>query len=144
MPVFTLTLAKIGLMVVLYLFLLWAFRVVGKEIRDTTEPSSATPDLTLAHLPRLQIVEPRQYRGYAMPLRHELTIGRGAQCGLQLQDPHASTLHARVTARGDDFFIEDAGSTNGTWVNRRRIAQPARIRRGDTVQIGQTVMEVAR
>ncbi|MFN8105870.1 MAG: FHA domain-containing protein [Acidimicrobiia bacterium] len=144
MPVITLTLAKIGLMVLLYLFLFWVFRVVGKEVRDTTEPAKATPDLALAHLPRLSIVEPRQYRGWTMPLRHDLVIGRGDDCGLQLQDPHASSHHARVTARGDDFFIEDTGSTNGTYVNRRRIGEPTRIRRGDNVQVGQTVMEVAR
>lgn len=144
MPVITLTLAKIGLMVLLYLFLFWVFRVVTKEVRDTTEPARATPDLALAHLPRLSIVEPRQFRGWTMPLRHDLVIGRGEDCGLQLQDPHASTHHARVTARGDDFFIEDAGSTNGTYVNRHRIAEPTRIRRGDSVQVGQTVMEVAR
>ena len=51
MPVITLTLAKIGLMVLLYLFLFWVFRVVGKEVRDTTEPERASPDLALAHLP---------------------------------------------------------------------------------------------
>ena len=100
MPVITLTLAKIGLMVLLYLFLFWVFRVVGKEVRDTTEPERASPDLALAHLPRLSIIEPRQYRGWTLPLRHDLVIGRGEDCGLQLQDPHASSHHARVTARG--------------------------------------------
>lgn len=43
MPVITLTLAKIGLMVLLYLFLFWVFRVVGKEVRDTTEPEARQP-----------------------------------------------------------------------------------------------------
>lgn len=143
MPVITLTIAKILFLVVLYLFLFWSFRTVGRTIRDTTqEKGGAEPGL--ARVPQFEIIEPREHRGMTIPLSHGMAIGRDPSCALQLQDQYVSGVHSKVFARGDDFFIEDAGSTNGTIVNRKKITAATRIRRGDTVQIGRTVMEVTK
>lgn len=144
MSVFVLTLAKIAFLVLLYLFLLWALRTVVREVRGTAEPAGASPDVALHRPPQMRVVEPREIQGTLIPLAPDLTFGRSDNCGVTLADTYASSMHARVVARGDDFFIEDAGSRNGTFVNRRQITGPTLIRRGDTVQIGRTVMEVVK
>ena len=59
-------------------------------------------------------------------------------------DGFVSTVHARVFRRGDEVFVEDLGSRNGTFLNGDRVATPTRLRRGDRVQFGQTVAEVTR
>ena len=72
-------------------------------------------------------------------------MGRGGGCGIVLPDDHfVSTVHARVFRRGDEVFVEDLGSRNGTFVNGTAVAAPIRLRRGDRVQFGETVAEVVR
>jgi pSer/pThr/pTyr-binding forkhead associated (FHA) protein len=51
-------------------------------------------------------------------------------------------VHARIFARDDSVMVEDLGSTNGTYLNRRRITAPAELQRGDRVKIGKTVLEL--
>jgi pSer/pThr/pTyr-binding forkhead associated (FHA) protein len=69
-------------------------------------------------------------------------VGRADKCHLVLDDTYVSQVHARIFAKGDSFLVEDLGSTNGTYLNRRRITAPAELHRGDQVKIGKTVMEV--
>lgn len=143
MPVITLTILKIIFLVLLYLFLFWSFRSVGRTIRDTHQEGGGAAT-ALAKIPHFEIVAPESHRGTTVPISDGMAIGRDDNTALQLQDQYVSGTHAKVFARGGDFFIEDAGSTNGTLVNRKVIDGPTRIRRGDTVQIGRTVMEVSR
>ncbi len=141
MPVLVLTFAKIIFMVVLWIFLLLALRTVTREIRLSASQSDAAPDL-LRRKAELRVVQPKERKGTRVTLTHGMTIGRDPQSGLHLPDDYVSGTHARIVARGDDFFVEDAGSRNGTYVNHKRINTPALIRRGDSVQIGRTVLEV--
>ncbi|HSC90028.1 MAG TPA: FHA domain-containing protein [Gaiellaceae bacterium] len=68
-----------------------------------------------------------------------LTIGRGGDNDLELRgDQYASAQHARIEPRGADVWVEDDGSTNGTYVNGTRIEGPHRLRPGDVVRIGET------
>lgn len=143
MPALILTLLKVGFLAVLFLFIVWVLRVAMRELRESVEPANARAD-ALTKPAELQVIEPREHRGTRIPLVHGMTIGRDPDCNLQLDDGYVSTQHARIVTRGDDFFVEDAGSTNGTFVNRRRVTEPTLVRRGDTVQIGRTVMEVVR
>jgi pSer/pThr/pTyr-binding forkhead associated (FHA) protein len=59
-------------------------------------------------------------------------------------DSFVSQVHARVFRRGDDYWVEDLGSTNGTLVNGRRINGAVPVRRGDRVQVGRSVLELQR
>ncbi|MDA8295291.1 MAG: FHA domain-containing protein [Actinomycetota bacterium] len=94
---------------------------------------------------RLRILEPEERRDQVVELGREVTIGRGVDCVVTLDgDSYASSLHARVFPRNGEVWIEDLGSTNGTYVNERRLEAPARLRRGDRVRVGGTVLEVSR
>jgi hypothetical protein len=94
---------------------------------------------------RLRILEPSDRKGETYSLSDELTVGRGGGCGVVIpDDQYVSTVHARLYRRGDDLFVEDLGSRNGTFVNGQQVQTPTRLRRGDRVQFGQTVGEVMR
>ena len=71
-----------------------------------------------------------------------LLIGRGSDAAIRLDDDYVSTRHARVAASGDDWFVEDLGSTNGTYVGSVRITQPTTIGLGIQVRIGKTILEL--
>jgi pSer/pThr/pTyr-binding forkhead associated (FHA) protein len=72
-----------------------------------------------------------------------VTLGRAAGCQVVLDDTYASQIHARLFARDGQFFVEDLGSTNGTYLNRRKVAGPMVMQRGDRIRIGGTEMELA-
>ena len=59
-------------------------------------------------------------------------------------DVYTSTVHARLFRHNDQLWVEDLGSTNGTFVNSERITQAVRLGKGDLLQVGSTVFEVTR
>jgi pSer/pThr/pTyr-binding forkhead associated (FHA) protein len=71
-----------------------------------------------------------------------IMIGRGADCQLILDDDYVSTRHARVVGAPNGIYIEDLGSTNGTYVNGQRITAPTSITLADTVRIGKTMLRL--
>ena len=71
-----------------------------------------------------------------------MTLGRAGGCQVPLEDAYASQMHARVFHREGRWYVEDLGSTNGTYLNRRRVAGPMVMKRRDRIQIGNTVLEL--
>jgi len=71
-----------------------------------------------------------------------ILIGRGADAAIRLDDDYVSTRHARIAASGDQWFVEDLGSTNGTYVGTARITQPTTISLGMQIRIGKTILEL--
>ena len=93
----------------------------------------------------LEVVEPADRSGTVYELDDESTVGRSPGCGVPTTyDEYSSTLHARLFRRGDQLWVEDLGSTNGTFVNSEQISEPTRLGRGDLLQVGATVFEVTR
>ena len=93
----------------------------------------------------LKVVQPPEQAGRTYDLDDELTIGRSPGCGVAMTDDiYTSTLHARLFRHNDQLWVEDLGSTNGTYVNSEQISQAMRLGKGDLLQIGSTVFEVAR
>ena len=94
---------------------------------------------------RLVVVTPETERGRSFPVDGDATIGRGGGCAVPLTfDTFVSQVHARAFDRDGTLWVEDAGSTNGTLVNSKRITQPMKLRKGDRVQVGETVLEAQR
>jgi pSer/pThr/pTyr-binding forkhead associated (FHA) protein len=86
-------------------------------------------------------VEETPVTGRQVPVIGGTVVGRG-KCDVVLLDPEVSRRHAMVLTTPAGPAIEDLGSTNGTWVNDRRIAGSHRLRAGDVVRFGQTVWHV--
>jgi pSer/pThr/pTyr-binding forkhead associated (FHA) protein len=71
-----------------------------------------------------------------------ILIGRGADCQIILNDDYVSTRHARVVNGENGIYLEDLGSTNGSYVNGQRITAPTTITMSDTVRIGKTILKL--
>ena len=142
----TLTILKAVFLALLYLFVFWALRAaraeLGTEPRAVSAPaSSAGSD---GHpVPRsLALTDEHGASIGAVPLSGAVQVGRSASCEVPLTDTFASSIHARLFARDGSWFVEDLGSTNGTYVNERRVTSPAEIKVGDRVRVGRTLLEV--
>jgi hypothetical protein len=149
-----LTVLKFCFLALLYLFLARVVRVVVLELRSPPAAAvAASPAETTRRgdrrgdrgTPRLRVVQPAERKGETFAIPEEVTVGRGGGCGIVLaDDTYVSTVHARLFQRSGDSYVEDLGSTNGTYVNGKRVTTATRLRRGDRVQFGQTVTEVVR
>ena len=142
----------------LYLFFLRVVRAVWVELREPRlvaappGPPSSPPQAARAapgapkgrNVPReLAVISPDDAKGQAFPLAEEISIGRAPGCAVALPtDTFVSQVHARVFRRGDEYWVEDLGSTNGTLVNGRKLTGPAPLRKGDRLQLGRTVLEL--
>ena len=150
-----LTLLKYVFLALLFLFLWFVVRVVLRELREpalaptgtgpratTTKQKKDAPPKSFA---TLRVLAPEARRGELVPVDKEITVGRGGGCALVLaDDQYASTVHARVFRQGNDLFVDDLESRNGTFVNGKRISSTTKLRRGDQLQFGGTVCDVTR
>ncbi len=138
-----------GLLLVLVgLFFLRVLRAAWVQVNapPITPPAAAPPPPAgppVAPI-RLRVLEPPEQRGRTYDLSDEVTVGRAPGCGVSLPDTTVSQLHARVFRRDGSFYLEDLGSTNGTWLNRGRVGVAVPLKRGDRVQVGTTLLEVTR
>jgi pSer/pThr/pTyr-binding forkhead associated (FHA) protein len=146
-----LNLLKIFLLLLLYLFFLRVLRAVWAEVNPPklveapAKPrrEKATRPAKGKHAPPvLRLVAPAELKGRTYPLGEEVTVGRAAGCQVTIDDTYASQLHARVFQREGQIYVEDLGSTNGTYLNRRKVTGPMQVQRGDKLQIGNTVLEL--
>jgi len=145
---------KFGFLAVLFLFLLWVAR---SSLRDLTEHDDASvvidgdqpvalprrerhgQDLRAGVDPRLEVVAAMGLDpGSAFEIGDSATMGRADGSDIPVDDPFASSVHARIFPRGQFMYIEDMGSTNGTYLNGRRLRAAERLKVGDTVRIGET------
>ena len=151
-----LTVLKFCFLALLYLFLYRVVRLTLRELRAPAlaaepagAPTVAPPRRERGPEPRaaisLRILEPASRRGETHTIDREVTVGRGGGCALVLSDDtYVSQLHARLFQQNGEGYVEDLGSTNGTYVNGKQINGVTRLKRGDQVQFGQTVAEVTK
>jgi hypothetical protein len=145
---------KFGFLAVLYLFLLWVVRSALKDLRRgqggvvvSDEPPSADAtgmysaasgmgELQDECEPRLMVERALGHEsGVAYDLSDGATLGRG-DVEIQLEDPFASSRHARISRQGHVVVIEDLGSTNGTYLNEQPLTGPQPLHSGDRIRIG--------
>ena len=147
----TLVFLKVGFLVLLYLFI---WRIVRSAARDMRLPQESMilapqqaaaagllPQPSARELGRLVVLtSPALEEGESFTLdSHPLTVGRGSGNDVSLSaDEYTSTRHARFEPRRDGVWIEDIGSTNGTFVNGIRLTRDRKLTAGDVVRIGET------
>jgi len=137
---------KVAFLVLLYLFIWRIVRAASRELRAPQEsfilaPIAERQEKRFSHPGSLVVVSsPTFDEGAILELGSEpLTIGRGPLNDLQLDgDEFASGRHARIESRRDGVWVEDIGSTNGTFVNGVRLTGARRLVPGDVVRIGET------
>jgi pSer/pThr/pTyr-binding forkhead associated (FHA) protein len=144
---------KIGFIVLLYLFIWRIVRSASRDFRTSPAQESViispgdAASLGLAPVQKARLVvlkSPALDPGEEVPVDSlPVAIGRGGQNEVPLEgDEFASAQHARFESRRDGLWVEDVGSTNGTFVNGARVTTPRRLSKGDVVRVGQTDFRV--
>ena|SRR5687768_6809435 len=147
MPESLLTILKFLFLALVWLFFARVLRAVQTELKPAAaaDNASAAASPTRGAVAHLKVVEPADKRGQVFDLGDELTVGRAGGCQIALEDDKTvSQLHARVFRRDGRVYVEDLGSTNGTYLNAKKVATPVALHRGDRLQVGRTVLEVTK
>jgi hypothetical protein len=139
---------KIAFLVLLYLFIWRIVRTVARDVRLPQESFVLAPQQAAA-----AGLGPRARTGVLVVLSSPalkedsertldsspVTIGRSADNDMALgEDEFASAHHARVEPRRDGVWVEDLGSTNGTFVNGSKVERPKKLSPGDVIRVGET------
>jgi hypothetical protein len=137
---------KFGFLAVLYLFLLWVAWSATRDVAGRRRPLGESADagrndgaMPSGVHPRLVVVAAMGHEpGTAFEIHDEAIMGRAPTSDVQIEDAFASSAHARVFPRGQSMYIEDLGSTNGTYLNERQLEAVEELRPDDTIRIGET------
>lgn len=130
---------RILLIILLYLFLMQVVIAISRDLRKTSssaEQGAGKGAPVVGHLVVVDSGPSNIVPGTSYPLKTQTTIGRGPTNTIQIPESFISGEHTRMWFRNGTWFVQDAGSTNGTYLNNQpaREALPARF--GDMVQIG--------
>jgi pSer/pThr/pTyr-binding forkhead associated (FHA) protein len=144
-----LQLTRAGFLALLWLFVLAALRVVRSDLyaasglRAIVSGGRRAPRTVRGRTPRQLLVTAGALAGTRVTLdARPILIGRADDSTLVLDDDYASTRHARISMQGDEWYVEDLGSTNGTYLDRAKVTGPTRVPLGVPVRIGKTVIEL--
>ena len=146
---------KFGFLAVLYLFLFWVARSALRDLSRGGENDEddapvgglpedrrrdpVVPDLRAGVEPSLVVVAAMGMEpDTELLIGDSATLGRSQAADIKVDDPFASSAHARIFPRGQFMYIEDMGSTNGTFLNGRQLRRPERLKVADSVRIGDT------
>ena len=152
----TLFLIRIAYLAILWIFVLAALSVIRSDMFGARVPAPSGPAPKERREKKAKTKAPRRRGAPTHVLvvsgrnpgeRAELDqapiiIGRGNDAAIRLDDDYVSTRHARIAQSGDQWFVEDLGSTNGTYVGTVRISEPTAITTGTQVRIGKTILEL--
>jgi hypothetical protein len=170
----TLTLLRLGLLALLWIFVFSVVGVLRTDIYGTTvsrrsqrraqrhqekaeqkqakerarsvkapAPTSGSRRGRGGRVPTTLVVTEGPLAGTSLPLRQTgVLIGRNPECALVLDDDYASGRHCRIYPNGDTWYVEDLGSTNGTFMGRDKLTTPRQVDVGSSLRIGKTVLEL--
>jgi FHA domain-containing protein len=141
---------QFGFLVVLYLFLLWVVRSARRDLirgqepamveREADEPRAERHgglDLSGGVEPRLEVVAAMGHEpGAVIDISEGATLGRAGSADIHVEDPFASSVHARIFVRNGFMYVEDMGSTNGTYLNGRQLRKAEQLKPADKIRIG--------
>ncbi len=152
-----LTLLRWGILIALWLLVLFALGALRRDLDAPPEPAGALsprPRPEPAAQPKRQprtsrkrannlVVTSGQLSGTVIPLgTAPITIGRAPDSTLVVDDEYASARHARLFPHEGQWVVEDLGSTNGTWIGKTRLTSPTVLQMGQSLRVGQTVLEL--
>ena len=142
MDVFTLTLwlLRIGFVLLIYVFLFMVARAMWRDLRAGV----AGAGLPLGRLVVIASPEGRPAAGTSLSLDAVNSIGRDVNNSIVIDDSFVSTDHAVLSFRGRAWYVEDRGSTNGTWLNGQRVEGMLPLGYGDEIQVGQVRLRLER
>ena len=153
----TLFLIRLAYLAILWIFVLSAISVVRSDMFGARVPAGERGDTRAKGRAAKPAKAPPKRRGSPTHVlvvegansgeRAELDqapilIGRGTDAAIRLDDDYVSTRHARIASSADQWFVEDLGSTNGTYVGTARITAPTTLTLGTQVRIGKTILEL--
>ena len=154
----TLTLMKVAFLAVLWLFViaavgviradLWGSKAAAKALRPrkaaqpARQPKPAAPRARRAEPTRLVITQGARAGATLDLVGTEIVMGRGNDVTLPLGDDYSSGRHARLFSQNGQWFVEDLGSTNGTFLGRDKVSRPEPVSVGAQIRIGKTVIEL--
>ncbi|MET0191048.1 MAG: FHA domain-containing protein [Pseudonocardia sediminis] len=151
MPELVLQLTRGGFLALLWLFVLLALQVVRSDLYAASGLRAVLPGRSRGKVksggrsraPRQLLVTQGPLAGSRITLdSRPILIGRADDSTLKLDDDYASTRHARISQQGEEWYVEDLGSTNGTYLERAKVTGPTRVPLGVPVRIGKTVIEL--
>lgn len=134
---------KIVIIGIVYIIIFWSLRIMYKDVKNGGKRSKISNRRSFG----LEVMMPGDNsnlrKGAVIPIRREITIGRKNDNMLKLEDPYASSHHARLYIKnGKDCVIEDLGSTNGTLLNGKKLNGRQYLSSGDEIKIGNTCFKV--
>jgi pSer/pThr/pTyr-binding forkhead associated (FHA) protein len=149
-PELVLQLTRAGFLALLWLFVLVALRVVRSDLYAASGLRVLVPGAGRSsgrsgrsRTARQLLVTQGALAGTRVTLdSRPILIGRADDSTLVLDDDYASTRHARISLQGEEWYVEDLGSTNGTYLDRAKVTGPTRVPLGVPVRIGKTVIEL--
>jgi pSer/pThr/pTyr-binding forkhead associated (FHA) protein len=155
----TLMLIRFAYLAILWIFVLGAISVIRsdmfgarvdtahspsrRERRAARKQQSRKPAKRPRGTPSQIVVLDGPSAGHSVPLDQvPILVGRGSDAAIRLDDDYVSTRHARVGESNGTFYVEDLGSTNGTYIGSQRLTQATAIQLGTQVRVGKTTLEL--
>jgi pSer/pThr/pTyr-binding forkhead associated (FHA) protein len=153
----TLFLIRLAYLAILWIFVLSAVSVVRSDMFGARAPAPGRAEARPGKSKKKAGKPPPKRRGSPTHVlvvegansgeradlaQAPILIGRGSDAAIRLDDDYVSTRHARIASSGDQWFVEDLGSTNGTYIGSARITQPTTLTMGTQVRIGKTILEL--
>ena len=136
MPALILTLLKLIFVALLFLFVWQISRAITSHVGIGVSRGSTKRSRELV------LIRGDEGTGEGFKVDDVALLGRSPQADIVIDDAYASEFHMRFVAGDEGLVLHDLGSTNGTYVNGRRVTAPQVLVKGDAVQVGKTVMEV--
>lgn len=135
MPDLILAILRIIFLGLVYLFVWQVARAIGAHLGISVKRRRKEGS-------RVLFVRSENQQGQEFEVNDVVVMGRSAETDVVLDDPYASEFHLRLVAQDNGMMLHDLGSTNGTYINGRRVSAPTQLKHGDTIQVGKTVMEI--
>jgi pSer/pThr/pTyr-binding forkhead associated (FHA) protein len=158
MSPFVLSVLKYAFLALVYFFVFRALRTVamdvagrrsrgpdGRPTRPVPAPTGPVSRGGKRKSPTAVVVRGEDGKKVeSVPLGSAVQIGRAEACHVRIEDRYASQFHARLYSKNGAWYVEDLGSTNGTYLNQQRVSGSAEVQAGDHIRIGKTTLELKR